>query len=608
MATMQELEQALINADKAGDVAAAQQLADAIIAARQDPANLIPDAQIPFTLRKPEPTLGQQAIGVGEAALTGLTGATGGTLGMIGGTLKGLAEQILSGQFGTQEATKLVEQEAAKGAGALTYAPRTETGREMAADLGRAAASTLGALPPVLPIAPMAGPAISQAGRAPVAAIRRATMPTAAAGSMGAAATPQAAQRATVARQMPVPFTGQSGLTKGQATRDYAQLQFEKETAKQSDIGEPLRERVQNQTATMIQNFDALIDQAQPFNVDKADIGTAVTQAVVNKAEIKRKQISAAYKAARDAGEMLAPVDMDTLPGTFADLDRYAGVAPIIDTVRKEAKRLGAIDIDDTGSISAGSITVDDAELLRQFVNKANDWTDPRSSLFAKQIIHAIDDATENSGGKLYKEARGMRRRFADEFENTGLTSKLLGTKGKTSERQIAVEQVFDKVVRLSSVEEMNKLRSTLLTAGPEGKQAWADLKAKGLDWIKDQSLSASQMDAAGNRLLPPDKLNKAVKHLDETGKLESLYGKAQAQTLRDLAELSTVIYTAPPGAINTSNTASAIMNALDIGATYTMSGLPIPAKAVLTEAGKYLKNRKTRARVQEALKWQKDN
>ena len=54
---------------------------------------------------------------------------------------------------------------------------------------------------------------------------------------------------------MPVPFEGRTGLTAGQATRDFAQLQFEKETAKLGEIGAPLRERVQAQTANFIDNW-----------------------------------------------------------------------------------------------------------------------------------------------------------------------------------------------------------------------------------------------------------------------------------------------------------------------------------------------------------------
>jgi hypothetical protein len=76
-----------------------------------------------------EPGIGQQLIGAGETALTLGTAATGGTLGTLAGTLQGLSQQILSGQFGTPEAMRAVEQAAAKGAQALTYQPRTQAGQ-----------------------------------------------------------------------------------------------------------------------------------------------------------------------------------------------------------------------------------------------------------------------------------------------------------------------------------------------------------------------------------------------------------------------------------------------------------------------------------------------
>ena len=77
------------------------------------------------------PGMAQKALGALETATTLGTGAIGGTVGAIGGTALGLAQQILSGNFGTPEAANMVEQAAAKGAEALTYAPRTQAGREM---------------------------------------------------------------------------------------------------------------------------------------------------------------------------------------------------------------------------------------------------------------------------------------------------------------------------------------------------------------------------------------------------------------------------------------------------------------------------------------------
>lgn len=589
----------------------------------------------------PAPGMMQQLIGEAEA-LGSL--ATAGTTGLIGGVQSGgraLAQEILSGQFGTPDAARRIEEAVTGGMRGMTYQPRTQTGQEVLQRVGGAVEM----LPPVLPIV---GPAVvpgaaaaRQVGTearamaqgrqalpmverveptltgvpaaAPAAApsmVMRAEQPpvappTAAVGrgSAGAAGVPVEMERRAIAASMPVPFTGQAGLTKGQASRDFAQLQFEKESAKLADMGQPLRERGQQQTATFIQNFDALIDLPQPISREKRGIGILVDKALVDKAEVKRTDIRKAYKEAERAGEMRDPVELDPLAATLTELDRFEGVAKNIPAVRREAQRLGAISIDEAGNLQPGRLSIADSETLRQFVNEATDWTDRREALFGRKINASIDAATEGKGGELYKKARKLRADFASEFENVGLTSKLLGTKRGTDERQIAFEDVFDKVIVLSPVDEMNKLRRTLLTAGPDGKQAWSDLKAKGIEYIKDASFSPSQRDAAGNPLLSPDKLQKVVRSLDESGKLESLYGKKQAQTLRDLADLATVIYTAPPGAINTSNTSSAILNALDTGATFLLTNLPLPAKAVLSEAAQYLKDRKLKARIKDALR-----
>lgn len=621
MATLQELEQALVNADAAGDVEAARALADAISVARQDPANLIPDVQIPFTMPTPkEPTIAEKVVGGLETGATLLTGATGGTVGTIAGTLQGLAQQILSGQFGTKEAADLVEKAAMEMGAKLTYQPRTETGKEYVREVGQ----VLQQVPPVLPaipavaatparaVAPTARTAVAtvttpvvEATKTVVQAVKPKTKVTP--GSAGAAATAQALQRRATAEAMPVPFTGKSALTSGQASRDFAQLQFEKETAKMGDLGAPLRERVENQTATFIQNFDAMIDRTNPIAADKRELGKMVDRALVNKAEVMRRKVSKAYKDAQDAGEMLDPVGMDALATTMTDVNRFEGVASNVPAIRKEAVRLGALTVDDNGNFVPQQISLADAELLRQFVNQSTDWMDRRQSTLARQINQSIDAMTEGKGGEAYKKARKMRVEFANEFENVGLTKKLLGTKGKTDERNIAFEDVFDKIIVSSPVEEVNKLRRTLLTAGDEGKQAWNDLKATTIEYIKESSLSPSQKDAAGNPLLSPDKLNKVVKALDQEGKLESLYGKKQAQLLRDLADLSTDIYTAPPGAVNFSNTASALQVALDSLGTWFITGVPGPAATVIKESVKYVKNRDTRKRINEALNVKKD-
>lgn len=122
-----------------------------------------------------EPSFGEKLAGAGEAALTAATGATGGVAGMIGGTLKGLVEEIRSGEFGSKEAADRIEQSAADLMQKLTYEPRTEAGQEYVKDIGEAGAA-------LAPLAGLSGP-LQQAGQ------------------LGKAARPQVSQAAKTAAQ-----------------------------------------------------------------------------------------------------------------------------------------------------------------------------------------------------------------------------------------------------------------------------------------------------------------------------------------------------------------------------------------------------------------------
>lgn len=127
-------------------------------------------------------------------------------------------------------------------------------------------------------------------------------------------------------------------------------------------------------------------------------------------------------------------------------------------------------------------------------------------------------------------------------------------------------------------------------------------MKARGIEYIKQQATSPSQTDAAGNPIILSDKFTRTVNALDAEGKLEALYGKKQAQIIRDLAELSRDIYTAPPGAVNASGTASALMVALDSLGTFAVTGVPAPVATALREASKFVRNAKVRNRIKLAL------
>jgi hypothetical protein len=359
-----------------------------------------------------------------------------------------------------------------------------------------------------------------------------------------------------------------------------------------------------NQREVLEQNFDALADVANPNAIELQDIGSAADRALVNSANVKKAAIRREFQKADEAGQMMDPVDMTPIIAALTDAERFPGVAPLVQAIRREAERFGALTQDADGNVTGARIPIRDAEAIRQFVNddRTIDWSSTKEAAIGRMIKDAIDDSTEAAGGDIYRKARGMRRKFAQEFENTALTRDLLAKKGKTDERKIAIENVYDRVIVRSSVEEMNKLRATLLKSGEDGKQAWANLKAKAIDEIKNAGLTRA-INENDQRAFSPAALNKAIQRFDQSGKLEALFGKRQAGIIRDLGDIANDIMLAPPGSVNFSNTASALRVALDSVATFAFTGIPAPAVTALREGAKYVRDAKTRARITEALR-----
>lgn len=623
MATLQELELALVNADKAGDLDAARRLAAVLVKARQDTTNQIPNTIVPGTTQeRVEPSLGEKIVGAGETALTLGTGVTGGTVGMIGGTLKGLAEQILSGQFGTPQAANAVEQSAMQGAQALTYAPRTQAGQEMAAATGEA-------LQQVTPITPMTAElgAISAGARAarpamaataqrvaapvqaaatkvaetvkqaiPGAAPKRPTPGTPASG--GAAGVDMATLRQAKADELPVPIK----LTEGQKTRQFEQQRFERETAKLPEVGAPIRERFATQNKQLQQNLESFIDMTGAEAPDLRSIGLTVDKALRDRAARDKTRIRTLYKEAEKAGEMEALVKLDTVVQHLVDNAPEAEVANVLKATRAKALQLGVATEAPDGTLIAQPVSLKTAELFRRSIGGATN-AEPTNIMQASQMRSLIDASTEGLGGNMYKQARAARARFGSDYENIGLVKNLLGQKRGSSDRAIAMEDVLRRSVidPSTSLDTVRQVRRLLQTEGPNGQQAWKELQGGTLKFMRDEATKGVGRDELGNPILSPAQLDRVVGQLDKSGKLDFVFGKKGAEQLRTINDVAKDVLTAPPGAVNTSNTASVLAGMMDIAISGT-AGVPAPVMTSFRLLTKGIKDAKTRARVRQAL------
>ncbi|MFY7027275.1 hypothetical protein ACOUI4_19340 [Acinetobacter baumannii] len=604
--------------------------------------------------QSPEPSFADKALGLGETALSAATGATGGTLGMIGGTIGQAGREILAGNFGTPEAAQRISQNAAEGAADLTYAPRTQTGQEYTQALGEIS-EPLVALTPALSelalagqaargVAPIAQGQAIRAGQAvapvaeragqmaarPVQAVANATRsgvqrmgemvglrtPEAespAPANVGAAQVDQATIRQALSQDLPY----QVQLTEGQMTRDPAQLKFEVETAKDADLGAPLRQRQEEQHQVMQHNLDAFIDMTGAQATNMREAGLSVDKALQKQLQADKNKVRVAYAKADKSDEANYPVDL-TQPVKVGDSEPMSVIdylnsqpdlptTPILTSAKRTAESLGIASRGENGELIPKNPTIKQMEKWRQEINANTNQEAPniRQSAILKDMI---DQHVEPVVGNLYKAARNERKRMAEHWENRTIIKDLTTNKTGTDDRRVALEDIQKRIIHDGSLDDLRVAKRTLLTSGEEGKQAWRDIQGQTLQEIKNAATAGVAPDGQGNQMVSAAALNKAIKRLDDAGKLDYVFGPQGAEKLRAINEISKTLFTTPTSAaINHSNTAATLAAAMDI-AMSGLSGFPAPVATALRLATKHIKDNKVRARVMKALNPSRQN
>jgi hypothetical protein len=637
MATLQQLETALRNADKAGDMDAARRLAQAVVQARGEAANQIPGAIIPGTEpQAPEPTLGQQLIGAGETALTLGTAATGGTLGTVAGGLGGLASQILSGEFGTPQAMRAVEQSASKVAQALTYQPRTQAGQAQTQAVGQFLGE---ALPPVLPViaapgavmqtartmAPTAeaagqiagaaaqraaiatGQAIARPVQAATTAVRSglgmedATIPPVSAGrSAGSAATPLELQRFTEAEMAGLK------LSEGEVKRSPELLAFEKEKAKTPEYQAPFLERQQENNRAALGKLNQVLDDTGAEAGDYANTGIKVVDKLMTGWNLEKAKTRSLYDKFRQSEEAATNVDATPVMDFLNSQARgVSGVTGVPDTARQNAVNLGIAQVDDSGRLIANpNVTLGQLEDFRQSVS-AISAANPNDKRLASVLKRQIDDIGDPIGGEMTKSMRSQRQRQAQKYENRAIVSRLLLEKKGMSDAQTPVEDVFNKTILSARPSEIVHIKRVLSTIPDnEGQQAWKELQGATVRHLLDKSESGIGSDNLP--VISGAKLNSALKSFDQNGKLDLVMGKEAAEQIRNLNQVLQYIQSTPPmTSINNSGTARTVASLIAESAVMggTM-GLPLP----LVQGAKMLRDnvrdKKIKARITKALNY----
>lgn len=611
MATIQELERALINADAAGDVAAARDLAAAITSFRATTAGQIPGEQVVPSVSQPaEPTLAERAVGAGEAALTLGTGAVGGTLGMLGGTLKGLAEQILSGQFGTTQAANLVQQSAQKGAEALTYSPRTQAGQEQVQAVGEA----LSFLPPVVPVvgapgavargASMVVPAIEQAARkaAPQAqAITQKVIPpvkravaTAAEIVRPSAPTKTEPTIQTIPiKAAPVDVLGDTGVRARPAAVPLDAVTAGKRDLVLDAIGIPADSRRlgartgdknQIQTEIMISKLDGADKMRQQLDLESQRLaeyaaaiqrdtggtagatplsrGEAISAPLEGYQKWYNDQIRELYNEANQSAAGQGGIRLDRLKEYLNEPANFKGDGRSVSRdMRNELVRLSVMD--KKGNLSV--IDAPTAERIRQEANSLFDPTKPQTKNAVAGVKNAIDeDVLSVLPSDVYLNARAKRAQYREIFEDPKGIAQILDISGPDGvNRAVALDVLPDKLVNYAAknTAQFNNIIRTLETLPtPElqalGKQAISEVRAHLIEKIISKNIDLTEASLGGQVVWrgTDDTLSKQM--APYRGKTKQLLGEDLANRLETLRVGARILRPFDPNPSGTATTA----------------------------------------------------
>jgi hypothetical protein len=406
---------------------------------------------------------------------------------------------------------------------------------------------------------------------------------------VGAAEVPEAINRAKMAQELRVPIK----LSKGEATRELGQQQFEAETMKTypEDVGRPLIQAKELKNTQIGQNLDAYVDAtgakvANEFYLRPT--GEAVDAALRERATNARKAFKSAYDAARASEEGQQLVDVSPVIKQLGNMEAEALNAPVINSAKMKLEKLAP----------DGQITLNNLEEVRKMVGDLSQDS-PTQMKFGGDIKKMIDATAENFGGDLFKEARKLRTRFANEFENVGLVDDLLKTKPNSKDRVVSLEKVFDHSIMQSDLDSLKALGQTLKKT-EKGQQAWKELQGQTIESLRSAITKNIETDSLGQRTFSPKQFDVIVKNLDKSGKLDYMFGKSGAQEIRNLRD-TVITINSPVKGINQSNTASAMDKVLNGILKKTVGKIPFGG-AIFEAGAEAIEKKNIAKKVQESI------
>jgi hypothetical protein len=330
----------------------------------------------------------------------------------------------------------------------------------------------------------------------------------------------------------------------GQVTRNPGQWAQERNLAQLQGTGDPLRDRMAQQSQLLQQKIGGFAKGAQ----EEQQGGNVLANALRDYDVKLSKDVSAKYQAARQAAGKDAEVPMQGLAQDFASvLDTFGDKVPsgVLNNFRKYGIAPG-------GDMTQRKLfTVEEADKLLKVIN-ANQSTDPATNAALAQLRASVKGAVTKDAG-VEDVFTPARKAAAERFSLQEAVPALERAASGTANPDTFVQSfIVGKNAQSGQVKEMARL---LREQSPE---AYDEARAQIGAYLQRKAFGEN---TAGDKGISPERYAQALREFG-SDKLGAFFSAAEVDQMRRLARIAANIESRPAGAVhNTSGTAATMVN-----------------------------------------------
>lgn len=369
--------------------------------------------------------------------------------------------------------------------------------------------------------------------------------------------------------------------TKGQLTREFGTLEHESRLLKDSMNGPALRDVYQNQDAALFKNLE-ILKQKTGGTADPEMVGVKMRKALASHLERRNKIERGIYEEAKTEAKkpekmtqravdyfgtlketevnMIRKLEQKQVAAEFRDVLKYHG-----SNLPKEARAK----IKEFSSGERPATLKELQEFKNHVINKYAETVKPGTEKMAidelRKTTQKMIDTYSGSAADLYKRADRFHGHTKDIFKANDIIHDLMKTKGNAYNNKTYAVRSKDAHRRLLDGTDKAEYAKSIevLSKTPKGKEVIKDMQATFIDDIK--SKATLRQGPKDESRFSPTKFDELIDRYAKNGKLEILFPQKVVSVLKQIADVSRARQF-PTGTVNTSNTYSALNNALNEG------------------------------------------